>query len=232
MGDSVWASVRASVGDSVRDSVWDSVYGQHEAAWLSWVDYFRDVCGLDSETQKLFGIFEVAKSAGWWLPHENICWISERCNILNRNKEGRLHFDGGPALAYPDGWSIWALNGVRVSQDLAETPKEKLDIELFKKENNADIRAEFIRKYGIERMTALGEIIESASEDSGEWERRSEYQLINMGAIFGVERAIFLKMKNQSTGIYHLEGVAPECKSIKDALNYRYGSKIEIQSIK
>jgi len=224
--------VRDSVRDSVGASVWDSVYGQHEAAWLSWVDYFRDVCGLDSETQKLFGIFEVAKSAGWWLPHENICWISERCNILNRNKEGRLHFDGGPALAYPDGWSIWALNGVRVSQDLAETPKEKLDIELFKKENNADIRAEFIRKYGIERMTALGEIIESASEDSGEWERRSEYQLINMGAIFGVERAIFLKMKNQSTGIYHLEGVAPECKSIKDALNYRYGSKIEIQSIK
>src|SRR3990167_2443512 len=42
---SVWASVRASV----RASVWDSVYGQHDAAWLSYYAYMREVMGLKEQ---------------------------------------------------------------------------------------------------------------------------------------------------------------------------------------
>ena len=133
VGDSVRDSVRASVRDSVRDSVWDSVgdsvgasvgdsvrdsvYGSHDAGWLSFYDFFRDAAGLVEQTEKLHGLMELAKSAGWALPHKNICWISERHSILRRDDRGLLHCEDGPACAYPDGWAIYAWHGTRVPSE-------------------------------------------------------------------------------------------------------------------
>ena len=113
VGDSVAGSVRASVGDSVRDSV----YGSHDAGWLSFYDFFRDAAGLVEQTEKLHGLMELAKSAGWALPHKNICWISERHSILRRDDRGLLHCEDGPACAYPDGWAIYAWHGTRVPSE-------------------------------------------------------------------------------------------------------------------
>ena len=155
VGASVWDSVRASVGDSVRASVgdsvwasvWASVYGQHEAGWLSFYDYFALVSSLSAETQKLTGIFEVAQSAGWWLPHQNICWISDRHNVLNRNEDGRLHCEDGPALGYPDGWFIWAINGVRVDEQIIMRP-ETQTIEQIGNDANEESRRIRIERFG------------------------------------------------------------------------------------
>src|SRR3972149_4206487 len=140
VGNSVWNSVRISVWDSVENSVWNSVrdsvgnsvynsvrssvynsvgysiYGQHDAGWLSFYDYFNEVVGLKEETNKVQGLISLAKSAGWALPHENICWVSERHQILNRDNRGRLHCLTGPSVMYPDGWEIYAINGVLVPE--------------------------------------------------------------------------------------------------------------------
>ena len=134
VGASVWASVRASVrasvwasvGDSVRASVGGSVYGAHDANWLAFYAYFREVCGLLEQTERLAGLTELAQSAGWALPHAGICWVSERHHVLSRDDRGRLHSIAGPAVAYPDGWAIYAVRGVRVPAEWIEQ-KDKLD---------------------------------------------------------------------------------------------------------
>ena len=145
--DSVGASVSASVWDSVWDSVGASVYGQHESSWMSFYDYFATACNLSEQTQKLAGVFEVAQSANWWLPHENICWVSERHNLLNRNSEGRLHCDDGPALSYPDKWSVWSINDVRVDEQIVMRP-ETQTIDQISKESNEEIRRVRIDRFG------------------------------------------------------------------------------------
>ncbi|MCP5017250.1 MAG: hypothetical protein GY938_18580 [Ketobacter sp.] len=96
------------------------MYGQHDSGWLAFYDFFNNVCGLKDETAKLSGMWKIAKSAGWWLPHRNICWVSERHNILKRNEAGQLHNETGPALHYPDGWAIYALNGTTIPADWIE----------------------------------------------------------------------------------------------------------------
>src|SRR3990167_9269115 len=97
---SVWASVGASVRDSVRDSVWasvgDSVYGPHDAGWIAFYDTFRRL-GLRDETASLWGLGELARSAGWALPHRAVCWVSERHSTLRRDERGLLHRQDGPA---------------------------------------------------------------------------------------------------------------------------------------
>ncbi|WP_294129627.1 DUF6745 domain-containing protein, partial [Sphingomonas sp.] len=152
--DSVMANVMANVRDSVRDSVmasvWDSVFGQHEAGWLSSYDFFSEVCGLRKETQKLSGLLALSQSAGWVLPHRHICLASERHCVLERDKQGRLHSVSGPAVAYPDGWAIYALHGVRVPEWIITRPQE-ITIEKIGAEKNVEIRRVMIERYGEER---------------------------------------------------------------------------------
>ena len=146
-GANVRANVRNSVRANVRNSVGDSAYGQHDANWLAFYDYFAQVCGLSEQVQKLAGLMEVSQSAGWWLPHANICWVSERHSALRRNEVGRLHGDDGPAVEYPDGWRIWALDGIRVDEQIVMRPGEQT-LKQIDGESNADLRSIRISRFG------------------------------------------------------------------------------------
>jgi hypothetical protein len=119
--------------------VGDSGYGQHDANWLAFYQYFREVTDLKTETDKISALTDLAMHAGWWLPHEKICWVSERHNILRRDESGRLHDVSGPAVAYPDGWAIYAVHGVRVPAWIVEE-KHTITVEKVDAEQNTEIR--------------------------------------------------------------------------------------------
>lgn len=162
---------------------------------------------------------------------------------IKLNEEDQVHYDGGPTVEWEDGCKFWFLNGVQVSQELAETPSHKLDVDTFLKETTIDIKAQFLLKYGIERLVDRGKLIDSYKNYdklNKEWEK-SEYELYDMTAIMPVpsieeggiiRKALYLKMKNLSVnGIYHLEGVDSNCQNITDALKFRYGEDQEYETI-
>lgn len=142
----VWRSIRESVRETVLDAVVYQVYGSDRAAWLAFYRYLHDVVGLVEETHKLSGLWELAQSAGWALPHQNICWVSERPNILHRDDRGRLHCETGPAVAFPDGWTIYAARGVRVPRNVIERP-DTITTTAIDGERNAEIRRVMIERY-------------------------------------------------------------------------------------
>ena len=150
--NSVWDSVRSSVWnsvwDSVIDSLWDSGYGNHDASWLAFYDFLRNECGLVKQTNKIFPLLNLAQHAGWYLPHKNICWISERHIILNRDERGRLHSMNAPAVVYPDGWKIYAVHGVRIPEKIIMSP-DQITISEIENESNAEIRRIMIDQYDI-----------------------------------------------------------------------------------
>jgi hypothetical protein len=192
------------------------VYGQHDSNWLGFYDFFCNECNLVTQTEKLEGLWLIAKNAGWFLPHEKICWISERHNVLHKNAKGQLHWDGSPALSYPDGFHLWFLNGVNVGQEISETPFDKLDAKLILKEKNAEVRREIVRKIGIEKVCR--DLKAKVIDKSGD----GMYELLMLD--LGDTRVRpYLKMKNPSIGVYHIEGVAPEIKTVQQALNWRIG---------
>lgn len=112
----VWENVAVPIGEYVKgcgkDNAQASGYGQHDAYWLSFYAYFREVEGLLLETETVSGLLDLAKSAGWFSPYSKICWISERPTELRLDKKERLHAADGPALIYPDGWSLDAVEGI------------------------------------------------------------------------------------------------------------------------
>ena len=131
------------------------------------------------------------------------------------NAEGRLHCNDGPAIHYPDGWSIYALNGVRVPEWLVETKAARLDARKFAELDNVEIRREFVRKVGIERIaTELGaEVLD----------RRGDYELLSVDLGGQTGKWPYLKMRNPSIGVWHLEAVVKECATVEQALNWRNG---------
>ena len=136
------------VGASVGDSVGDSVYGQHDAAGLGFYDYFRDACGLTKQTDKLAELTELAHSAGWALPFRDICFVSERHDVVKQDERWRLHCETGPAVHYPDGFQIFAWHGVRVPEAAIMTPPEQITLDTVLAEQNAEVARVWMRRAG------------------------------------------------------------------------------------
>ena len=213
VGDSVWDSVGdsvwASVGDSVWDSVGDSGYGQHDANWIAFFQFFREVCGLKEQTEKLQGLVEICKSAGWFLPHQNICWISERHNILNRDERGRLHSLIGPAVQYPDKWKIYSVHGVRVPRDIIENPNG-ITVNRIREETNAEVRRVMIDLFTPERY-----LIESGASEIS----RDKWGILYRADLPNDEPLVMVFYKDASTAREYFHRVHPECRPIRRLLN-------------
>jgi hypothetical protein len=224
LGVSLWASLRDSLGASLRDSLEASLgdglettfLGQQDAYWIAFYLFAAEI-GVPYKpeaAERLGWHAEIARSCMWWWPHRGVCVVSERPSVCKLDAAGRIHADGGPAVAFRDGWSVWALNGVRVPQWLAETPAERIDPRWLRELDNAQVRAEFARKVGIERV--LHALSAGPIDVQGEY----ELHLLDFGD--GRQARPYLKMHNPSVPeLWHVEGVPPGTRSVREALHAR-----------
>jgi len=173
--------------------------------------YFRDVLGIKYDVD--FELLEDSINFGLIYPLESgIVVISDRLKEISR-KDDVLHCDKGPAWEYRDGSKGWNLNGVNVPQWLAETPAEQLDPLEFAKIDNVEVRREFVRKLGVERLIQkLG---------AKEIDKEGDYSVleVDLGDQVGAWR--YLKMLNPSLGVWHMECVGRDCSTVRDAINFR-----------
>ena len=140
--------------------------------------------------------------------------------VMHMNANGEPYCAEGPAAVWKDHSEDWFLNGVRVPKELVTTKAEDLDPHIITQERNAEVRREIVRKIGIERVC---DKLEAKVVDR--WEN---YELLMLDIGGKDERSNprvypYLKMKNPSIGVYHLEGVAPIIKTVQQALLWRNG---------
>jgi hypothetical protein len=150
--------------------------------------------------------------AGLIYPLEHVCIVGNQPSNLARNANG-LHCDGGAAIEYLDGWKMWSLNGVTVPQWLAETPYRDIDCAEFAKLDNVEVRREFVRKVGVERV--VQQIGATVLDKCG------DYELLEVDLKGDTGKWPYLKMRNPSIGVWHLECVSKECKTVQQAINFR-----------
>ncbi|WP_320783802.1 DUF6745 domain-containing protein [Streptomyces sp. CRN 30] len=126
----------------IRLLLLDAVLGQHEAAWLSAFD--------TGPKSPLRGLAEVARTAGWWWPYENVAVVSERPTALHRDEAGRLDRGDGPALAHADGFALYAWRGMPVPGEFLDG-LGALTPERVRAEENAELRRVMLEHYGYDR---------------------------------------------------------------------------------
>jgi hypothetical protein len=154
--DQVWGQVRDQVRDQVGGQVRAACYGQHDAGWLAFYDYFGRQCGIES-CDLLAGQMAVAKSCGWWWPFEGLVIFTERPVEIHRDVEHRLHCDTGMAIRYPDDWGIWAVHGTRVTEQIVMKPETLTTGEIMQLPN-AEQRRVAIDRFGWDRYVEAAEL--------------------------------------------------------------------------
>lgn len=203
--------------DELKNYSGDCIYGQHDANWLAFYEFFRLECGLVEETDIIVPSIELAYHTNWCLPFDKICFVSEK-PITCRMKNGRLHSDEGPAIEYADGFSVYALNGVRINDIKHLLSKDTKPKDILKIKN-VEQRAEFIKWYGVEKMFK--------DLKPKRLDREKGYELYQL-KIYEDSPRIYLKMDNPSVDEVHLEAVHPDCKTVQQALQWRNFGTIEI----
>jgi hypothetical protein len=83
-----------------------------------------------SDVARWFGVFYerllndhldamlAALDLGWWWPYPDVAVLTARPDELHRDRQGRPHRTDGPAVVYPDGWTVHAWHGTRVPASL------------------------------------------------------------------------------------------------------------------
>jgi hypothetical protein len=207
--------------------------GSFFASVFSFYDYMIEEVGVEIDTNLYakYKTWEATSQLGYIYPLQKLTVVSEKPTAIHLNENNVAHCDGGPAIQYAGhgDMKIYILNGVRVPQWLAETPADQIDIERYTELQNADVKGEFVRKIGIDRFLEKGEIVDSYENYEPHcpplW-AASQYELVDMSVMFdALDYAPYLKMVNQTTGIFHMEGVSPECHTISDALKERFGGR-------
>lgn len=196
------------------EPVWPFLDGHYMSFYVQWYNYYTEVLGL--ELPDAWPFLEQVEY-GPVYPLEDTVLISRRPIFIGRNESG-LHADGRMALEYPDGFGCWSLNNVDVPEWLVMTPDSEIDPKRFAEISNVEVRREFVRKVGIERISQVcgQEVLD----------KQGDYELlaIDLGGDVGVWP--YLKMKNPSIDAWHLECVDRDIKTVAAALEWRNQSSI------
>ncbi len=158
----VWGPVRRQIEQVERPTA-GAGYGQHDAHWIAFYDALGQV-GVD--VSPLDGLTEIAAACGWWWPFKNLCILTERHSRLECDLRGRLHAPAGPAVVYPDGWSVYAWHGVGVAAATILHP-EMITIAQIKREANAHVRRVLIERYGFGRYIMDAGAFPIHADDAG-----------------------------------------------------------------
>jgi hypothetical protein len=114
--------------DQIQEHINAQVYGCHDAGWLSFYNFFLDT-GLEV-CEPLVPIMELAKYCGWWAPYDTACALQDRPSEIHLDDQNLMHNETGPAIIYPDGYSVYGWHGTRVPREWIEDPENSLTPEV------------------------------------------------------------------------------------------------------
>lgn len=196
--------------------------GPHDLVSLGVYEYLHDVLDWREPAEPLRGLWKIARSAGWVVPHEHVCWISERPELLHTDARGRLHCADGPALRYRDGWSAHAWKGVPVPAWMIEhpdwiTPARIGDtFEPVRRNCMIDIMTP-------ERFVACGGARRVAEDETGIlWRRLWGYRGVTVGSWSAVEVANGTAGADGTRKRYFLR-VPSHVRTAREAVAWTYG---------
>ncbi|MEU2099382.1 DUF6745 domain-containing protein [Streptomyces globisporus] len=194
---------------AVRLVLLDAVLGQHDAAWLA---------AFDGHGDRLAGLADVARNAGWWWPYEKAVVITERPDVLHRDEAGRLDHGEGPALAYGDGFALHAWRGMPVPAAFLDE-LSSLTPERIRAEENAELRRVMLEYYGYDRYL---------TESGAEPVHHDETGILWRIALDGDEDVVMVEVVNSTpepdgTNRTYWLRVPPTTRTAKDGVAWTFG---------
>ena len=210
--------IKARTGETKGDILAGQMYGQHDANWLGYYEYFWEVVGIE-ECHLIEGLIAIAKNCGWWNAYETFAVVQDKPVEIYRDEEGRLHREDGYALVYADGLTVWSIEGYRVNEQIVLRP-ETLTIDQIHGETNADIQSIMIDRFGWDRYI---EETNAKLLDS-----RHNYVENTKEALYDCDDQGLRLLVTCPTGRVFSKGIGPDITSCKQAQAW-LGNDVENQ---
>lgn len=142
-------------------------YGQHDAGWLSFYDFMGAELGI-AAAERLRPLMNAATECGWFWCFSGACVITERPDVCLVDSRGRLDCRTGPAIKYRDGYSVYAVGGVRVPAYVVEE-RDSLTHARVAAIDNLEQRRVAIELMGLKRYVATGNfsVVDSDTDSAG-----------------------------------------------------------------
>jgi hypothetical protein len=137
-------------------------------------------------TSTLRGHRLMVENAGWFVPHEGVCWLSERPEMLNTDEQGRLHCATGPALRYPDGWEVYAWKGAPVPEWIVTQPG-RITLRWIDAQIDPRIRHAMIDIFTPVRFIAVGGAAATRDATGTLWKRKWSHRGVVIDSWAAVE---------------------------------------------
>lgn len=144
-------AIRAEINENRLEDITyfnAGIYGQHDAGYISYYDFFLQEFGIGKEME---GLIELTKSAGWIWLFEDLVIVAEKPISLTMNGQNQLHNEKKPALEYRDGTKIYCFNGVSLPEKWV-LERETMDPTEILECRDTDKRAAGIALYGYNRL--------------------------------------------------------------------------------
>ncbi len=144
----------------------------------------------DERAQMVERRLELARSVGAWWALEGLAICCERPHTLRLDDGARPHATDGPAIAYGDGFEVWANHGVAIPSWLVTKP-DQLTVEAIDAERNAEVRRVMIERFGAERLVREGDATLVSEDETGRlWRRQLD------GRQFDEENITMVEVEN------------------------------------
>ena len=192
--------------------------------WVTYVDLFVKLKMFENDEFENYSKF-LRSGVFLSLTFDSDLIICRRPLYTKLNDKFELHSTDSPAMEWRDGFKLYHLNGIKVTEEIVMTPAHALDPGIILSETNAEVRREVVRKIGIERF-----IKKYGGITLDTWEKtETDYKLLKL-TVDGMRiNPVYLVMRNPSIGVFYAEGVHPTCKTVKEALAWRDGERIYVE---
>jgi hypothetical protein len=237
LGDQLWGQLRGQLrgqlGGQLRGQLRDQL-GKEISLWWDcyWLAYYTcalPLAGLDN-SPLLDALSEACRLNGWWWPMRGVAVLTDRPTVLRRDDEGRLHSADGPALAYMDGYLMYAWHGIRVPGWVIQNP----NVEQALAERNTEVRRAAFEAIGWDKVIDhLGaKPIDVCPDPSNFPHELQLYKLPDTANPYGQPVNLLLMTNGSPDRDGSLrrygETVPPSIKSALDAAAWQFGLKPDV----
>lgn len=195
-----------------------------EFDWISHHDFCDRHLGVKYESGRLERIrlwSEIGKSCYWWAPYESTCFVSDRPTEIHLDTRERLHNLRGLAMAFSDGWSLYAIHGSFVSELLVMHPDE-VGLEDLPLDESLEVLHATIEMLGHEGFLAAAKAQLVQEDDFG---RLYRIQFHDCEPLLMVEVANATPDPD-GTARRHLLRVPPETESAHEGVAWSFGRRV------
>ena len=183
-----------------------------ESNFIPLIDYCVEVLDCQHNSEKLLAMNSVIKNCGLVFFFERTCLVCDRPNKISFDEQYRLHAEGEAAIAYNDGYCVYAYHGVILPEKYGRLHLNLWQASWLLTEPNAELRRVLIQGIGYARIC---QELQATEIDS--WR---EYTLLRIDNNIDVEPIHLLKMTCPSTKHIHATRVPPNIHSAKEAITW------------